>query len=110
MFAKEHAFWFFNPAAQHKLTTGEEYPEFVEEMRSNIADTVAPSWASKASCGWALPVKIDNAPYGGMRPNTTRRYRRSGSNAGGRARDEARARCRSRPLGRLFRLRLGCRG
>lgn len=43
MFAKEHAFWLFNPAAQHKLTTGEEYPEFFEEMRVNIPDSYGPT-------------------------------------------------------------------
>ncbi|OOQ89072.1 hypothetical protein PEBR_10511 [Penicillium brasilianum] len=42
MFAKEHAFWIFNPAAQHKMTTGEEYPEFFEEMRVDIADSYGP--------------------------------------------------------------------
>lgn len=43
MFAKEHAFWIFNPAAQHRLITGEEYPEFFEEMRVDIADSYGPT-------------------------------------------------------------------
>lgn len=43
MFVKEHAFWFFNPAAQYKLITGEEYPEFFEEMRVDITDKYGPT-------------------------------------------------------------------
>lgn len=43
MFAKEHAFWIFNPAAQHKLRTGEEYSAFFEEMRVTIPDSYGPT-------------------------------------------------------------------
>lgn len=36
MFAKEHAFWFYNPASLQKLVTGVDNAEFMKDFRSGI--------------------------------------------------------------------------
>lgn len=43
MFAKEHAFWFFNPASLHKMKTGCEDLEFFKDLRSDIPETYGPA-------------------------------------------------------------------
>lgn len=49
MFAKEHAFWFFNPAALHKMKTGCEDTELFRELRSEIPEMYGPSSYSPAN-------------------------------------------------------------
>ncbi|CAI7648423.1 unnamed protein product [Penicillium pancosmium] len=49
MFAKEHAFWFFNPAALHKMRTGRGDPEFFKELRSDMPEAYGPSSWSPAN-------------------------------------------------------------
>jgi hypothetical protein len=43
MFTKEHAFWFFNPAALHKMRTGCEDPGFFKDLRSEMPQAYGPS-------------------------------------------------------------------
>ncbi|KAJ5688911.1 hypothetical protein N7462_003303 [Penicillium macrosclerotiorum] len=43
MFAKEHAFWIYNPASLYKMMSGYDDPEFWKSLRCNIPKSYGPS-------------------------------------------------------------------
>ncbi|KAJ5089119.1 hypothetical protein N7532_007803 [Penicillium argentinense] len=55
MFAKEHAFWFFNPAALDKMRTGTGDPEFFKAFHMDISDSYGPSRSYSAHNETILP-------------------------------------------------------